>query len=83
MAVYPPRDDEYWDASMRIIPLSERRCGNCASYSFDGECRHVSPRVGAQRREWPEVMVNDWCGQFSLRRDLRATCGRADTDPPK
>lgn len=54
------------------------RCGRCewgdfASDQLVGSCRKVPPRVvvidGETEAAWPIVFVEDWCGQFSPRRE--------------
>lgn len=45
-------------------------CNGCLyfrSYDSDirvGQCRRKSPELGMEQAQWPEVEVNDWCGEW-------------------
>jgi len=47
------------------------RCGQCRFYIEKketlGECRRYAPRPNVQNKNWCQVSIDHWCGEFEAK----------------
>lgn len=74
--VTPAESVEEWAERVTHEVFGERRCMICrfsapapSGHSWLLMCRYNPPQIGPRGAEWPQVTVEEWCGQWEARRE--------------